>query len=156
MRKQINLGTPQVSLDDIYQDALIVLYEKILDNSFTLSCSIQTYVNSVCRNMLLKKLRDNPKHTEIKGDFDPNISDDLGEENIKDRKFEALKWAFEELSRGGGKCAEMLKLFWYKKNSIKQLTDFFSYENDETTKVQKSKCQKRLKKIATNYILQVT
>jgi RNA polymerase sigma factor (sigma-70 family) len=155
MRQKLNPNIYNISLDDIYQEALIVLYEKVSDDSFMLSSSIQTYVNSVCRNMLNKKLRDSPKHTELKGDFDPNISDDLGEEPIKDRKYEALKKAFEELSKGGGKCAEMLKLFWYQRKSIKQLTDYFGYDNNETTKVQKSRCQKRLKKLATNYLLQV-
>ena len=32
-------------LKDIYQDAVIVLYEKSKDPDFKLTCSIQTYIN---------------------------------------------------------------------------------------------------------------
>src|SRR4051794_2906221 len=44
-------------LKDIYHDALIVLFEKARPGAFRLTCSLQTYLNSVCRNQLLNVLR---------------------------------------------------------------------------------------------------
>lgn len=153
MRQNINPGAFKISLEDIYQNALIVIYEKICDDSFILSCSIQTYVNSVCRNLLLKQLRDNTKHIVFNGDYNPNITDEVDDtEPLKDRKYKALQRAFEELTKKGGNCAEMLKLFTYQRKSITELTKHFGLKNDQTTKVQKSKCQKRLKILANNYL----
>jgi DNA-directed RNA polymerase specialized sigma24 family protein len=43
-------------LKDIYHDAVMVFYEKIHTPGFALTCSIQTYLNTVCRNQILKKL----------------------------------------------------------------------------------------------------
>jgi len=40
-------------IKDIFQDALIVLYENINKSGFNLTCSIQTYLNSICRNQVL-------------------------------------------------------------------------------------------------------
>jgi DNA-directed RNA polymerase specialized sigma24 family protein len=40
-------------IQDVYQDAVIVLLENVKKPDFQLSCSIQTYLNSICRNQLL-------------------------------------------------------------------------------------------------------
>src|SRR6516225_9821011 len=41
---------------DIFQEAIIVLYEKSKSDSFQLSCLIKTYVYSVSRRLWLKRL----------------------------------------------------------------------------------------------------
>ena len=43
-------------LEDVFHDAVIILYEKIIKGDFVLTASIQTYLNSVCRFQLLTKL----------------------------------------------------------------------------------------------------
>jgi hypothetical protein len=48
----------------------------------------------------------------------------------------------------GGHCYELLTLFWYHKKSMNELTTVFGYTNEVNTRVQKSKCQKRLEKMA--------
>ena len=45
-------------IKDIYQDAVIVLYENSRNPNFQLTCSIQTYINSICRNQLLNKYKE--------------------------------------------------------------------------------------------------
>ena len=40
---------------DIFQEALIVLYEKAKSGTFELNCQIKTYVFSVCRRLWLKR-----------------------------------------------------------------------------------------------------
>ena len=42
---------------DIFQEAMIVLYEKVRSGSFELNCQIKTYVYSVCRRLWLKRLQ---------------------------------------------------------------------------------------------------
>ena len=41
---------------DIFQEAMIVLYEKARSGTFELSCQIKTYVYSVSRRLWLKKI----------------------------------------------------------------------------------------------------
>jgi RNA polymerase sigma factor (sigma-70 family) len=72
MRKMYN---DDELLQDIYQDATIVLYENSKKPNFQITHSIQTYLNSICRNRLLT-LRRNKVNTLVNADdFDPNISD---------------------------------------------------------------------------------
>jgi DNA-directed RNA polymerase specialized sigma24 family protein len=49
------------AIKDIYQDAIIVLYENTRNPKFELTCSIQTYLNSICRNQLLTKYKENSR-----------------------------------------------------------------------------------------------
>ena len=145
-------------MDDIYQDALIVLYEKIVGGNFRLTSGFQTYLNSVCRNLLLKRfsgisdtvvLVDDDMERYLGGQFDADIKDELRELDIEENsRFLALESALSRMKEAGGKCYEMLSLFWYHKRSIAQISDHFGYTSDVNTRNQKSKCQKRLRKMA--------
>ena len=42
---------------DIFQEAMITLYEKAKTESFVLTCQIKTYVYSICRRLWLKRLQ---------------------------------------------------------------------------------------------------
>ncbi|HMP88352.1 MAG TPA: sigma factor, partial [Lacibacter sp.] len=42
---------------DIFQEAMILLYEKAQDPAFELNCKIKTYLYSVCRRLWLKRLQ---------------------------------------------------------------------------------------------------
>ena len=42
---------------DVFQEAMIVLYDKARSETFELNCQIKTYVYSVCRRLWLKRLQ---------------------------------------------------------------------------------------------------
>ena len=42
---------------DVFQEAMIVLYEKTRSGNFELNCQIRTYLYSVCRRLWLKRLQ---------------------------------------------------------------------------------------------------
>ena len=41
---------------DVYQEGVMVFYEKVRENSLELSCQIKTYLYAVCRRLWLKRL----------------------------------------------------------------------------------------------------
>jgi RNA polymerase sigma factor (sigma-70 family) len=151
-------------LNDIFQDAIIVLYEKILSGNFELTSSIQTYLNSVCRFQLLNKFKVDKKvvnkDDEISFDllnknldFDQAITDVLEPiENETENQFAAIEQALMNMKEAGGKCYELLTLFWYQKKSMVYISNHFGYTNASNAKAQKYKCQKRLEKLANNYL----
>ena len=51
-----NSGSPD-DAKDIFQEAMIVLYEKVRSGTFELNCLIKTYVYSVSRRLWLKRLQ---------------------------------------------------------------------------------------------------
>ncbi len=41
---------------DIFQEAMIVLYEKVRSGTFELNCQIKTYIYSVCRRLVAQTI----------------------------------------------------------------------------------------------------
>jgi RNA polymerase sigma factor (sigma-70 family) len=163
MRKMTNGSKNDYELDDVFHDAILVLYEKIIKGNFELTASLQTYLNSVCRFQLLNKMDKENLYSDYdehigKDDDEDNfmsykstITDTLDEiENPKESQFTAIESALEIMKAAGGHCYELLTLFWYHKKSMAELKEIFGYTNDVNTRVQKSKCQERLRKMTFN------
>ncbi|RTZ05703.1 RNA polymerase sigma factor [Flavobacterium sp. GSP6] len=161
MRKKSNSSMNDYELDDVFHDAILVLYEKIIKGNFELTASLQIYLNSVCYYQLLNKINANKKDASYDDNFskdddspmsyNTSITDTLDDiENPKESQFTAIEKALEIMKSAGGHCYELLTLFWYHKKSMTELTAIFGYTNDVNTRVQKSKCQKRLEKVAFN------
>ena len=166
MRKMTNSKISDYELEDVFQDANIILYEKIVKCDFVLTASFQTYLNSVCRFQLLNKL----EKSKLTSDYQDDSVDDDDEnpngyyssitnsldavDHSNEPQFLAIETALEKMKAAGGHCYELLTLFWYHKKSMNELTTEFGYTNSDTTKTQKARCQKRLEKIAYNELNQ--
>lgn len=161
LRKINYQSNERIDIEDIFQDAILVLYENIVNKDFILASntSLQTYLNSVCRNQLLKKIGKNnvvelnenkgndEDHDEVM-EFNPLIVDELEEfVDIKEQQFNAMEKALEKIKQAGGHCYELLTLFWYHRKSMSELSEVFGYSNADNTKNQKARCQKRLEKL---------
>jgi RNA polymerase sigma factor (sigma-70 family) len=166
MRKMTNGKISDYELEDVFQDANIILYEKIVKGDFVLTATFQTYLNSVCRLQLLNTL----EKSKLTTDYQDNSNDDDEEnpngyhssitdsldavDHSNEPLFLAIETALEKMKAAGGHCYELLTLFWYHKKSMNELTTEFGYNNSDTTKNQKARCQKRLEKIAYNELNQ--
>lgn len=138
-------------LMDIYQDSVIVFYEKVInDHNFKLTSSVKTYLSSICYNKLLKRIGKVDDIVNIDNQLNYLESEEEDEKFIEANEtlYNALEKALNIIKESGGKCYELLTFFWYQKKSMKELTEIFGYTNEQNTKNQKAKCQKRLEKIA--------
>jgi RNA polymerase sigma factor (sigma-70 family) len=136
---------------DIFQDSMIIFYEKAIGSHFELKCSIQTYLNSICRNKWLNTIRDT-KEIVVSEDFsfEENITDwfeDFDDE--REQQIEKIKKALEKMDEGGGKCKEILMLYFYENKSMGEIATHFGYTNADNAKNQKARCQKKLKEMVT-------
>ena len=140
------------TLLDIYQDAIIVFYEKVQNVDFTLTCSIQTYLNSICRNQVLVRIGSKNKIINVDisdSEFDEDIIDWFNDDVVvEDNKFKSVKTAMFKLKELGGRCHEILKRFWYQNQSMEQIAYEMEYSNADNVKNQKARCQKKLKELA--------
>ena len=170
-------ATSEKDLEDVFHDAYVVLVERINGEGFNLTdgASFQTYLNSVCRNQLLRRHRDsgtfidlNDVQNEESEDqeeylnssqndtFLSSITDYLTEiEGENEPLFIALERAFVELRNRGGHCHELLIMFWYQNCSIRELTEHFGYTTEVNTRNQKSRCQERLRNIAFDILNEI-
>nr|WP_305120582.1 sigma-70 family RNA polymerase sigma factor [Pedobacter sp. SYSU D00382] len=131
---------------DVYQEGIIVLYNKIRSGDFELSSKLKTYLYSVCRRIWLKKLTQNSRKTSNVSDFEDVISveSDLEVHEERDRQFEKMQSALIHL---GEPCKTIIQDFYIHNLSMQDICEKFGYTNTDNAKTQKYKCLQRLKKL---------
>ena len=139
---------------DIFHDALLVFYEKVNKLDYKeLTCSIQTFLNSICWNQILIRFKKNSKQSEYSEEYDERIDDWFEpDDSEKNKKIQATVKAFEVLKNLGGKCYQILRLFFYENKSMEKIAYELEYANADTVKNQKARCQKQLKEIVFNLL----
>lgn len=132
---------------DIFQEAMITLYEKANDENFVLTSQIRTYLYSVAKNLWLKKLHQQSRYlnTEV-GETEETISveEDLEYHEQKEEEFSIMQSALNNL---GEPCKTLLEEFYLNNKDMAAITEMFGYTNTDNAKNQKYKCLIRLKKI---------
>jgi RNA polymerase sigma factor (sigma-70 family) len=131
---------------DVFQEAMIVLYERARSGSFELNCLIKTYVYSVSRRLWLKRLQQMNHYTTIAENLQETVPvDDEIEENERiDIEFQAMDKAISSL---GEPCKSLLEAYYLEKKNMQEIALSFGYTNADNAKNQKYKCLVRLKKI---------
>lgn len=127
--------------EDIFQEAMIVLYNYSRESSFTLSCSIKTYIYSVCRNLWLKQLRKRDRQVTVK-DFETFESIGAEEYTEDNEQVNLVTNAMQQLGEG---CRKILTLFYYHKKNMEEIAAEMGYTNADNAKNQKYKCLQHLK-----------
>ena len=131
---------------DIFQEAMIALYEKVQLDSFVLTCQIKTYLFSICKHLWLKRLQQMGKYSSTLSAHEESISVemDMGQIEKKDTAFEIMDRALNSL---GEPCKSLLEGYYLNKKGMQELASQFGYTNADNAKNQKYKCLMRLKKL---------
>lgn len=131
---------------DVYQEAIIILYNKIKEGNFELSSKLKTYIYSVCRRIWLKKLSLNSKKSGNITDYEDIlvVEDDVEAHEEKDATFAKMQSALDHL---GEPCKTIIQDFYIHNLSMQDICEKFGYTNTDNAKTQKYKCLQRLKKI---------
>ena len=139
---------------DVFQEAMIIFYEKVMNEDFKLTASIQTYLFAVCKNLWLKDLRDNRKEipVDLQGqkDFDGAREEDPFFQS--DRISTLTKSVQEYLIKLGNPCRKILIYYYYFKYSMETISEKLGYASSDSVKSQKYKCIERLKRTVPSRI----
>jgi RNA polymerase sigma factor (sigma-70 family) len=129
---------------DVFQEAMMVLYEKARSGTFELNCLLKTYVYSVCRRLWLKKLLQQSRFSlNDVSDETVAVEEDLEEHERKNLEFEMMEKAMGNL---GEPCKSLLEAFYLQRRNMQEISSSFGYTNADNAKNQKYKCLMRLKK----------
>jgi RNA polymerase sigma factor (sigma-70 family) len=131
---------------DIFQEAMIVLFEKVRSGTFELNCQIKTFVYSVSRRLWLKRLQQQNRYSSPGDNMESVVAveDDLEEHEQRNTEFEMMERAINHL---GEPCKGLLEAYYLQKQNMQVIAANFGYTNADNAKNQKYKCLMRLKKI---------
>lgn len=124
---------------DIFQDALIILYEKIAGgNQEPILCE-SAYVLGIAKHLWIRKFNHDRERISLDG-MESEIT--IEESPSIEREEDALI-RFLELT--GKKCLELLKAFYYDKLPMKAVARMFGYSTVRSATVQKYKCLEKVR-----------
>ncbi|MEO6233271.1 MAG: sigma-70 family RNA polymerase sigma factor [Ferruginibacter sp.] len=131
---------------DIFQEAMIVLYEKSKSPSFELNCLIKTYLYSVCRRLWLKRLLQLNKYSSQVESMEETIpiEEEIEDHEKKNEDFVLMENAMAKI---GEPCKSLLDAYYIQKKTMQDIAVEFGYTNSDNAKTQKYKCLMRLKKL---------
>ena len=128
---------------DIFQDAVIVFYEKIRLGDLNLNCTIRTYLYSVCRNLWLNRLRSQKRLTSIDDEI---IAIPIPPESLEviDSN-ERNMLIIQLLEKLGEDCKKILTHFYFERLRMNEIAKRMNFANEQVAKNKKSGCMKKLK-----------
>jgi RNA polymerase sigma factor (sigma-70 family) len=141
----INSGSKEEALD-IFQDALVLLYQKVNAGEMKPEVKIDGFLVNSCRLLWSNELRKKKvRNGDDSGLGNLQDEDDLDEIDEKESKFKIVDEALQQL---GVKCKKILELFYYKSLSMDKIAKEFGYKSVKSAKVQKYKCMESARKLA--------
>jgi RNA polymerase sigma factor (sigma-70 family) len=139
-----NNGTAE-DAKDIFQETMIVLFEKVQTGRFELNCKLKTFVYSVSRRLWLKKLMHQNRYSISENHENlVSVDDEIEEHEKRNTEFNMMEKAMNSL---GEPCKSLLEAFYLQKKNMQEIASSFGYTNAENAKTQKYKCLVRLKRL---------
>ena len=149
------MGCRQSDVDDLFQDAVLALWQNIQDGRFEQreSTRISSYLLQMCRNRFIDRtrrvaFRKTDSAEDFVGEMSLNLPQDFEDLEILEEtelKYARLDEAFAQL---GERCQEMLTRFYFKNHSLNVL----AVERGITVlsvKNEKYRCMQRLRRACT-------
>ena len=147
-------GGSATDADDLFQEAMVVLFSKAQSEEFRLTCSIGTYLFAISKHLWYKKLQrksrdpiallDNTGNDDEENDNGIAYEEDVDAHEEREAHYNQLDEALEQI---GEPCRSILKAYYHQDKSMQEIAADFGYTNTDNAKTQKYKCLTRLKKI---------
>jgi len=125
---------------DVFHDALVLLYEQAVSGTLTLTASPSTYLVGIGRNLWRHEQR---RRARLPQDALPDDPSQLAAEAAPETEshFAVLEYV-EQL---GEKCKRVLLAFYYFQQPLTQIAAANGYRTVRSATVQKFKCLERLR-----------
>ncbi len=126
----------------MYQDAILVIYQKLAKENLTIDSSFNTYLYSVCRLIWLKKLekRKNEKTFFADSENFINIDGEIEDWYELNERYQLYQEHFKKLSFN---CQKILELF-LARIPLKEIARILGLKSEVYVKKRKHNCKERL------------
>ena len=138
-----NSGTEE-DARDLFQEALIAVYDRINGRPLELTCKFSTFLYSICRNLWLKQLRKRNVHfidvTGVDAEDAFPVEDELDEVTLWHDRYQLYMRKFAEI---GEQCRKLLQRFMQGAD-MKTIAAEFGFASESYAKKRKFKCKEQL------------
>jgi len=126
---------------DIFQDAIIIIYEKVNTTNFILSSKFYTLLYGVCRNLWGNRLqKKSSKEVTIPENIKYKSDQDIESAILREEEAMIFRSGFEKL---GEDCQKLLQLF-FDKIKMEEIAQFMGFSSVNYAKKRKFQCKEKL------------
>jgi RNA polymerase sigma factor (sigma-70 family) len=129
-----NSGTEEEARD-IYQEALVVFWQKATSGNLVMTSKMSTYIYSVCQNLWRKELDRKKRLSNEEKDVSVHLDTETEERN------KIIAQCIEQL---GDTCKKVLMYYYFEEMSMQDIAEKLGFANTDTAKTKKYKCKKKL------------
>ncbi|MFB9843155.1 RNA polymerase sigma factor [Mucilaginibacter ginsenosidivorans] len=120
---------------DIFQDALVIYYERSVAGSCDIQINEKAYLMGIAKHLWLKKFGHDNRYVPIDG-LDAESNEDIGISGHKLLNF---------LQTAGKKCMDLLRSFYYDQLPLTDIAEAFGFSGVRSATVQKYKCLEKVR-----------
>jgi RNA polymerase sigma factor (sigma-70 family) len=137
-RKIRQMGGSDEDARDIFQDTLIIFYEKVAKGQAQTIDNVEAYLTGVARHLYLQKHK-KAQRIPMGALEEVSIPADFYQPSKK--QYRLMRY----LEVAGQKCMTLLKAFYYHQRSLSEIADELGYRNTRSATVQKYKCLEKVR-----------
>lgn len=131
--------------EDVFQDTMFVLVQKIRKDQFRLTASMGTYIVAIAKNIWLNKLRQHHRQEFEISKYNQTFFEEI------DQAIELEKYYKSQLQQYLYKvskhCQSVIEDVFFKGKSTEQIQKEYGYSNKHNAANQKYKCVEQLKRL---------
>jgi len=142
-----NYGGSEADAKDVFQDAVIVIYEKAQKPDFQLTSKFSTFFYGVCHN-IWRSQQQKKSNTEVTIPEEAKYTEDNSFE-IDMLQIERGKLFYKALRQLGEDCQKLLELF-FQRLPMDEIAQQMGFANEGHARVRKSRCKDRLVELVKN------
>ena len=133
---------------DVFQEAVIIIFRKIKNESFQLTSTFKTYLYSVSWYIWMKELRDRDNEFERSEEYKylEDHTDNIQIEYELNRRYKLYQENFKKL---GKDCRKILNMY-FKQVPLKKIAKKMGYKSEPYVKKRKYLCKEKLVKLIRN------
>lgn len=139
----------ETDAEDVFQDAMVIIYRKIIEDKLILTSSFKTFLYSICRNLWLQRL--DRKLFSYEFMENENLTDMqdvivLEQSELENEKYRLFQQHFLRLSED---CKKILRLFM-NKVPLREIAEIMGFKTEKYAKTRKFMCKEKLKNAIIN------
>ena len=120
---------------DIFQDALVIYYEKVVSAQGEIIVNEKAYLLGIAKKLWLQRFKADSKNLPL-NDFDTEVEPD--EQLATDKLIQYLETA-------GKKCMQLLRAYYYDRLPVIEVARLLGYSGTHSATVAKYKCLEKVR-----------
>ena len=129
--------------EDIFQDAVLVLYKQVRKNKFDPRYDVGAFLYSVARNLWINKAKRDKRQVRLDEGFQAHVEDEAHfmDEMISEERQRTID---DILDRIGKRCKQLLIYSIFEKLSMKEICEKMGFSTENAAKTRNYKCKQKL------------